>query len=74
MDESSFQEIVNFLTKGIFPNHLVNGSKADRQNFKRRASTFKLDKDSHLYKVVLSHKFVKLSIVTQVLSETIVIL
>ena len=27
MDESSFQKIVNFLTKGIFPNHLVNGSK-----------------------------------------------
>ena len=57
MDETSYQEIVNFLTKGTFPTHLVSSSKAERQNFRKRAFTFKLDKDSHLYKVVLSHKF-----------------
>ena len=53
MDETSYQEIVNFLTKGTFPTHLVSSSKAERQNFRKRAFTFKLD----LYKVILSHKF-----------------
>ena len=59
MDENLLQNIVNFLTRGTFPIHLVNSSKTARQNFKKRASTFELDKESNLYKVLLIHRFFK---------------
>ena len=53
MEQVEFQNLVRYLEKGIFPEEVLNSkiSSKEKWNYIRKASTFRVSKDSKLFKV-----------------------
>ena len=52
MEQGKFQNLVSYLAEAIFPEGVLNSKipSKEKANFRRKASTFRVSKDSKLFK------------------------
>ena len=57
MDQSEHQELCFFLKDNAYPSNIF--SSKDKSNFRRKASAYRIQDGTNVFKVILNHLYIK---------------